>query len=109
MSRPDYWMEGALVVQFRSGVRVLRIYSCTARCGLPDCPKNDSCRSFFVYQLNFYDDGRREWRRPSSGAGAPREQAIAEASRRALSAEAFADHRPEERAGMQRWNAEGCP
>ena len=107
--RPDYWMQGELVVQFRSGVRVLRIPSCTARCGLPDCPRNDSCRSFFVYQLRFYGDGKREWGRSSGGPGWPREQAIAEASRRALSAEVFADHRPEERAAIQRWNAEGCP
>lgn len=107
-ARPDYWMEGDLVVQFRSGVRILRISTCTACCGLPGCPQNDGCRSFFVYQLRFCADGSREWRRASS-AGVPRDQAIAEASRRAIDAEAFADLRPEERAAIGRWNNEGCP
>ena len=101
--RPDYWMEGDLVVQFRSGVRVLRISTCTARCGLPSCPQNDSCRSFFVYQLRFYADGTREWGR-ANGVGMPRDWAITEASRRALDAETFADHRPEDRAAIRRWN-----
>jgi len=101
-------MEGCLVVQFRSGVRVLRIPHCTARCGLPGCPQSDDCRSFYVYQLRFYDDGSREWRR-ASGAGLPREQAIEEATRRAISAETFAAHRPTERAAMKRWDAEGRP
>lgn len=105
---PDYWMKGALVVQFRSGVRVLHISTCTALCGLPGCPHSDECRSFYVYQLRFYATGAREWTR-TSGAGLPREQAIAEASRRALSAEAFADHRAEERTAIQGWNDEGCP
>ena len=107
-ARPDYWMEGDLVVQFRAGVRVLRIPTCTACCGRPGCPQSDSCQSFFVYQLRFYADGSREWRR-ANGAGIPRDQAIAEASRRAIDAEAFADHRPEERTAIGRWNAEGCP
>jgi hypothetical protein len=106
--RPDYWMEGSLVVQFRSGVRVLRLSTCTACCGLPGCPQSDDCRSFYVYQLRFFANGTREWGR-SSGAGLPRDQALAEASRRALDAEHFADHRSEERAAIQRWNDEGCP
>ena len=106
--RPDYWMEGDLIVEFRSGVRVLRIPACTARCGLPGCPRSDACRSFFVYQLRFYADSTREWRMGNT-AGMPRDRAITEASRRALDAEAFADHHPEERAAIQRWNAEGSP
>src|ERR1700751_2244400 len=106
--RPDYWMEGDLVVQFRSGVRVLRIPTCTACCGLPNCPKNDGCRSYFVYQLYFHPDGTREWGR-ANGAGMPRDWAITEATRRAINAEAFADLRPEDRAAIQRWNTEGCP
>jgi hypothetical protein len=105
---PDYWMEGALIVQFRSGIRVLRIPTCTARCGLPGCPQSDACRSFFVYQLRFYANDTREWRR-ANGAGMPRDRAIEEASRRALDAEDFADHRPEDRVAIACWNAEGCP
>ena len=108
MSRPDYWMEGRTVVQFRSGVRVLRISTCTARCGLPGCPQSAECRSFYVYQLRFCANNTREWRR-TSGVGLPRAHAIDEASRLALSAEAFADQRPEDRAAINRWNAEGCP
>jgi hypothetical protein len=102
--KPDYWMEGDLIVQFRSGVRVLRISTCTACCGLPGCPKSDDCRSHFVYQLRFYGDNTREWRRANS-AGMPRDWAITEASQRALSAETFA----EDHAAIQRWNTEGCP
>lgn len=101
-------MEGDLVVQFRSGVRVLRIPTCTACCGLPGCPQSDDCRSYFIYQMRFYANNTREWRMHSS-AGMPRDRAITEASRRAIDAEVFADHRPEERAAMQRWNTEGCP
>lgn len=97
-------MEGALIVQFRSGVRVLRIPTCTACCGLPGCPKSDDCRSYFVYQMRFYGDGTREWRMANT-AGMPRDWAITEASHRALNAEAFA----EDRAAIRRWNAEGCP
>jgi hypothetical protein len=107
-SQPDYWMDGTTVVEFRSGVRVLHISTCTALCGLPGCPQSESCRSYFIYQLRFHGDGSREWRRASS-AGIPRDQAIAEASRRAIDAEAFADHRPEDRAAIDHWNAEGCP
>lgn len=102
--KPDYWMEGNLIVQFRSGIRVLRIPTCTARCGSHGCPQNDNCRSYFVYQMRFYGNNTREWRRANS-AGMPRDWAITEASRRALSAEAF----KEDRAAIDRWNTEGCP
>lgn len=108
MTRPDYWMEGDLIVQFRSGVRVLRISTCTSQCGLPGCPATDSCSCFYVYQLRFYADKTREWRRANS-AGMPREWAIQEASSRAVSAEEFADLRSDDRSAIDRWNAEGCP
>jgi len=107
--KPDYWIQGSQVVQFRSGVRVLRIPTCTARCGSPGCPQSEDCRSFYVYQLRFYADGSREWRRTAFASGVPRDQASAEASQRALTAEAFADHRPENRLAIDRWNEEGCP
>ena len=106
--KPDYWMDGDLVVQFRSGVRVLRISGCTSCCGLPGCPQSDDCRSFFVYVMRFYADGTREWRMANTG-GMPRDWAIRTASRRALDNEHFADHLPEDRAAIERWNADGCP
>ncbi len=106
--RPDYWMAGEQVAHYRSGVKIMRISSCTARCGLPDCPDNDGCRKYFVYQMRFYGDGTREWRMANT-AGVPRDQAYKEAGARAASAESFAKMRPEDEAAIQKWNADGCP
>jgi len=100
-------MVGDLVAEFRAGVKVLAYPVCVARCGLDGCPTSDECRRFIVYVMRFFADGSREW---TMCMGVhTRARAIQIATERAESAEAFAKMRPEERAAIERWNAEGRP